>query len=446
LGDIICYSADGEVLQYFTQWDVNQKLIIKGADISSSPVFHFLNANIDVAYTVQSTLDGESIITNVPDILLQYDVPLIVFVEYEYGTTEYSIRIPIMPRARPSDYIITDGSGSGPGSGSGSQSSIAVINNLTTLNAFAALSAMQGYVLDQKIKDIEETQIDESDIEDAVNNAVSEAIENLEIPTEPGRGIVSVDMTSGDGSPGSIDIYTITYTDGTTSTFSVYNGADGTSGTSGPIDGGIDFVVQDVPPEDTSILWVDLTDNSDGGFQEAVNTVLAQAKASGEFDGENYILTYADKNEIALLAAELVDPPSSGGNTVPMYYTTEEPTFDVSFLFEATLIETNGKTINLGDWIVTPSGKVYVVDFIYSAGVEATYDPNLDSGSNSIENGATFIPYIDEDGILTWRNDKGLINPAPIRVVPIRGVDYWTEDDIQEIKSYVEDSILGGTW
>lgn len=82
------------------------------------------------------------------------------------------------------------------------------------------------------------------------------------------------------------------------------------------------FVVQDTEPEDTSVLWVDPTDNSDDGFQEAVNAALAQAKESGEFDGEpgqpgkdgepgkDYVLTDADKTEIAELAADLVKVPS----------------------------------------------------------------------------------------------------------------------------------------
>ena len=29
---------------------------------------------------------------------------------------------------------------------------------------------------------------------------------------------------------------------------------------------------------------------------------------------------------------------------------------------------------------------------------------------------------------------------------PVKGVDYWTEEDIAEIKSYVDDAILGGEW
>ena len=43
-----------------------------------------------------------------------------------------------------------------------------------------------------------------------------------------GNGITSILRTSGDGSPGTTDTYTITYTDATTTTFTVYNGADGT--------------------------------------------------------------------------------------------------------------------------------------------------------------------------------------------------------------------------
>lgn len=32
------------------------------------------------------------------------------------------------------------------------------------------------------------------------------------------------------------------------------------------------------------------------------------------------------------------------------------------------------------------------------------------------------------------------------RSVPERSVDYWTDEDIAEIKSYVDDAILGGAW
>lgn len=45
---------------------------------------------------------------------------------------------------------------------------------------------------------------------------------------DTGNGIASIERTSGTGAAGTTDTYTITMTDGSTSTFQVYNGADGT--------------------------------------------------------------------------------------------------------------------------------------------------------------------------------------------------------------------------
>ena len=50
-------------------------------------------------------------------------------------------------------------------------------------------------------------------------------------PGDPGRGIVSIEHTS---TGGLVDTYTITFTDGTTSTFTVVNGAQGETGAQGP--------------------------------------------------------------------------------------------------------------------------------------------------------------------------------------------------------------------
>ena len=55
-----------------------------------------------------------------------------------------------------------------------------------------------------------------------------------------GKGIVGVARTSGDGSEGTLDTYTITYNDSTTSTYKVYNGADGNTwltGSTAPLAG-----------------------------------------------------------------------------------------------------------------------------------------------------------------------------------------------------------------
>ena len=57
---------------------------------------------------------------------------------------------------------------------------------------------------------------------------------------------------------------------------------------------------------------------------EVIDDALAQAKESGEFDGQpgvdgaDYVLTDADKSEIAEMAAELVEVPDSGQNVNPV--------------------------------------------------------------------------------------------------------------------------------
>lgn len=103
--------------------------------------------------------------------------------------------------------------------------------------------------------------------------------------------------------------------------------------------GNVDFVVDNNPPEDTSVLWVDPDDNDDDGFQEAVNAALAQAKESGEFDGEDgapgtdgkdYVLTDADKTEIAEMAAELVDVPENSGGGISVTGATVGQTVKIS--------------------------------------------------------------------------------------------------------------------
>lgn len=64
-----------------------------------------------------------------------------------------------------------------------------------------------------------------ADIPDDANIALFPTGESITLAD--GRGISTIERTSGDGSSGSLDTYTITYTDNTTSTFSVRNGKDG---------------------------------------------------------------------------------------------------------------------------------------------------------------------------------------------------------------------------
>ncbi len=49
----------------------------------------------------------------------------------------------------------------------------------------------------------------------------------VKLATAPGRGVTDISRTAGNGSSGTTDTYTITYSDSSTSTFNVYNGLDG---------------------------------------------------------------------------------------------------------------------------------------------------------------------------------------------------------------------------
>lgn len=84
-----------------------------------------------------------------------------------------------------------------------------------------------------------------------------------------------------------------------------------------------------------------------------------------------------------------------------------------------------------------------------------------DSGQNG-DDGATFTPSVSPDGMLSWTNDKGLDNPDPVNIkgpqgpagadgakgekgdVPEKGVDYWTEEDKQEIVDDVLSNFVDG--
>lgn len=50
---------------------------------------------------------------------------------------------------------------------------------------------------------------------------------SITFPVKNGKGVTKIEKTSGTHAPGTLDTYTITYNDNTTSTFQVYNGQDG---------------------------------------------------------------------------------------------------------------------------------------------------------------------------------------------------------------------------
>ena len=80
-------------------------------------------------------------------------------------------------------------------------------------------------------------KLDADKLPEAVEDALAQAKASGEFdgedgdPGDPGRGIKTIARTSGNGAAGTVDTYTITYTDNTTGTFQVRNGSNGTAAT-----------------------------------------------------------------------------------------------------------------------------------------------------------------------------------------------------------------------
>lgn len=120
-----------------------------------------------------------------------------------------------------------------------------IVNNLVSNVANKPLSAAMGVALAGEIDSVRSSlggyqpkgdYLLRSALEQAINTALAQAKANGEFngaQGDPGRGIKSIVRTAGNGAAGTVDTYTITYTDGTTSTFQVRNGTNGKNGVDG---------------------------------------------------------------------------------------------------------------------------------------------------------------------------------------------------------------------
>ena len=109
--EVFCTDKDGNLVERLTQWDVDQYILIGGSGLAEAPNIHFCNVTSDEALVVQSELLGDFIKAKIPNILLQ-DKHLIIAYLYVYDSTVSSIsaktkatiKIPILPRPKPSNY------------------------------------------------------------------------------------------------------------------------------------------------------------------------------------------------------------------------------------------------------------------------------------------------------------------------------------------------------
>ena len=108
MNNIVCYNSDGNFLDHFTQWDVGQSIVIKGLPITNAPAVHYWNKFNKRALVVASRIENDSVIAAVPNKLLQYGAPIIVYFYYQQdedsAKTLHSLTINVIPRAKPEDY------------------------------------------------------------------------------------------------------------------------------------------------------------------------------------------------------------------------------------------------------------------------------------------------------------------------------------------------------
>ena len=102
-----CFYQDGTPITHFTQWDVNQMIVIDG-EYTQAPMVHFANKESVNALCVQSTLKSNGQITvEVPNTLLIESYPILIYIyvmSNDSGRTILKDQIPVEKRAKPNDY------------------------------------------------------------------------------------------------------------------------------------------------------------------------------------------------------------------------------------------------------------------------------------------------------------------------------------------------------
>lgn len=98
---------------------------------------------------------------------------------------------------------------------------------------------------------------------------------------------------------------------------------------------------------------------------------------------------------------------------------------------------------------------------VLNLGIPKGADGSGGSGGSGTdgEDGGYYVPSVDSSGNLRWTASKtGMPSVQAVNIkgadgadgkdgrTPARGTDYWTAADIAQIKSYVDDAILGGAW
>lgn len=259
--------------EQFYQWDIDRKIIVDDAAITQ---VHFCNRTDECSLVCETYQENGLTLVNVPNVLLQTDWRINVYA-YDTNYTKFSKCFNVVKRSKPESYVYTE---------------------TETLNYNVLLERMDG--IEENIGETVKNYLDENPIEVdltgyATESFVIELVEEIELTPGPQGPIGDTGPQGEPGIPGK-DGYTpvkgIDYFDGK-------DGAPGKDGTDGYTpQKGVDYF-DGAPGADgkdgyTPVKGVDYFDGEPGK------------------DGVDYVLTAADKQEIAQLAIELMPVAEEG--------------------------------------------------------------------------------------------------------------------------------------
>lgn len=120
-----------------------------------------------------------------------------------------------------------------------------------------------------------------------------------------------------------------------------------------------------------------------------------------------------------------VDAMINAANEMNNYlYETKADNIIVNKATNTIQLTANGTPIGNAVEYSTCGIKDFHIDENDNITITLTNGTVIDLGNIEGASGATFVPHIDEDKILTWTNDKGLENPEPVDLNPF---DEWTD-------------------
>ena len=89
------------------QWDINRQLRIDTVDVHSDFMIHCCHRDDTSTLVVEPIFEGDTILVNIPNILLQRSGDLRIYVVVE-GDTVYDTSFYVMARPKPDDYVYTE--------------------------------------------------------------------------------------------------------------------------------------------------------------------------------------------------------------------------------------------------------------------------------------------------------------------------------------------------